>query len=55
MQREEIEFKLTYFNSATMWLDIDQVLPLFGLMREDLDDYAKVSLAVHNMATRMPA
>ena len=46
LPREEIEFKLSYYNSATMWLDIDQVLTLFGLTRDDLDDDAKVALAV---------
>ena len=36
LPREEVEFSLTYYNSATMWLDIDQVLQVFGLARGDL-------------------
>jgi hypothetical protein len=54
LPREEIEFKLSYYNSATMWLDIDQVLSLFGLTRDDLEDDTKVALAVRSMAARMP-
>ena len=54
LPREEIEFKLSYYNSATVWLDIDQLLTQFGLTRDDLEDDAKVALAVRTMATRMP-
>ena len=54
LPREEIEFKLSYYNSATMWLDIDQVLTLFGLTRADLGDDAKVAQAVRDVAARMP-
>jgi hypothetical protein len=33
LPREEIEFALTYYNSATYWIDIDQMLAVFGLTR----------------------
>ena len=33
---EEIESRLSYYNSATYWIDIDQLLAVFGLTRGDL-------------------
>ena len=38
MPREETEFALTYYNSMTTWIDIDQLLAAFGLTREDLGE-----------------
>lgn len=54
LPREEIEFALTYYNSSTSWVDIDQLLVLFGLQRSDLADGEKVAAAVRTMAARMP-
>jgi len=54
LPREEIEFNLTYYNSATYWIDIDQLLAAFGLTRADLADEAKVAAAVRTLAARMP-
>ncbi|MHB9032049.1 MAG: UTP--glucose-1-phosphate uridylyltransferase, partial [Anaerolineae bacterium] len=54
MPREQDEFVLTYYNSATMWLDIDQVLTAFGLTRADLADPNEVADAVRDVAARMP-
>jgi hypothetical protein len=54
LPREEIEFSLTYYNSATMWLDIDQILQVFELSRSDLGDETKTAAAVRNLAGRMP-
>lgn len=54
MPREEIEFALTYYNSATYWLDLDQLLNVFGLTRAELTDAEKVTTAVRNVAARMP-
>lgn len=51
---EKIEFKLSYYNSNTFWIDIDKLLSVFGLTREDLDDQEKVKPAVYKIATRMP-
>ena len=31
---EEIESRLSYYNSATYWVDIDRLLAVFGLTRE---------------------
>ena len=51
---EEIESRLSYYNSATYWIDIDQLLRVFGLSRGDLGDAAKVAGAVRGLAARMP-
>ena len=51
---EAVEFKLSYYNSSTTWVDIDQLLALFGIGRGDLDDQDKVETAVRNLAARMP-
>ena len=36
MPREEDEFALSYYNSNTCWIDIDKLLTVFGLTRQDL-------------------
>jgi hypothetical protein len=54
LPHEEIEFALTYYNSATYWIDIDQMLGAFGLTRSDLGNDDKVALAVRTVAARMP-
>jgi len=54
MPREELEFDLTYYNSATYWIDIDQLLKVFGLTRGDLADEESVARAVRAVAARMP-
>jgi hypothetical protein len=54
LPREEIEFKLSYYNSSTTWVDIDQLLAVFGLARHDLTDAGKVADAVRKLAARMP-
>jgi hypothetical protein len=51
---EEIESRLSYYNSATYWIDIDQLLQVFGLSRGDLENAAKVASAVNRVAARMP-
>jgi hypothetical protein len=54
LPREEIEFALTYYNSATYWIDIDQMLAVFGLTRGDLTDDTRTAAAVRAVAARMP-
>jgi UTP--glucose-1-phosphate uridylyltransferase len=51
---EEIESRLSFYNSATYWIDVDQLLRSFRLGRGDLDDMDKVNDAVRAMALRMP-
>ena len=54
LPREEIEFDLSYYNSATTWVDLDQLLDLLGLTRASLSDSARVMSAVRGLAARMP-
>ena len=54
MPNERAEFDLSYYNSATCWIDIDQLLTAFGLTRADLDDEHKVLEGVRRLAARMP-
>lgn len=51
---EETEFRLSYYNSNTFWIDIDALLRVFGLDRAALSDPARVSAAVRAVASRMP-
>ncbi len=51
---EEIEFELTYYNSATMWIDLDRLLAVFGLTRAELAHEDRVAAAVRAVAARMP-
>jgi galactokinase/mevalonate kinase-like predicted kinase len=52
---ERIEFHLSYYNSATYWIDLDRLLPAFSLTRADIGNRDKVVTAVRAMATRMPS
>ncbi len=54
LPREELEFSLSYYNSATYWIDLDQILTVFSLSRDDLDNQEKVTDAVRSLASRMP-
>ncbi|MBA4187037.1 MAG: UTP--glucose-1-phosphate uridylyltransferase [Planctomycetaceae bacterium] len=54
MPREEEEFNLSYYNTLTTWVEIDGLLRVFGLTRDELSDSAKVTVAVNRMATRLP-
>jgi len=51
---DEIESRLSYYNSATYWVDIDQLLTAFGLTRSDLADTEKLNESVRRLAIRMP-
>jgi hypothetical protein len=52
---EEAESLLSWYNSATYWIDIEQLLAMFGLTREDLTHKEKVHNAVRTLAARMLA
>ncbi|MBN2007677.1 MAG: UTP--glucose-1-phosphate uridylyltransferase [Anaerolineae bacterium] len=54
LPREEDEFKLSYYNSNTMWISIERLLALLGLTRESLRDQNQVDAAVRALAARMP-
>jgi UTP--glucose-1-phosphate uridylyltransferase len=51
---EESEFKLSYYNSNTFWIDIDALLQVFGLTRNDLQNEEKMAQAIRAVANRMP-
>jgi hypothetical protein len=51
---EEIESSLSWYNSATCWVEIDGLLAAFGLDRAALADDARVAAAVRGLAMRMP-
>ena len=53
--REEDEFRLRYYNSMTTWVDVDALLELFGLSREDLSGpEEKIAEQVRRFASRLP-
>ena len=54
MPRESDEFKLSYYNTLTTWIDLDQLLDNFGLARGDLDDMEKVARAVREFGMKLP-
>ena len=51
---ERIESRLSFYNSASYWIDIDRLLAAFALDRETLTDAARVRATVRNMAGRVP-
>ena len=54
--REEDELNLSYYNSMTTWIQIDPLLKLFGLTRQELQDgdEARLAKAVRAVAHRIP-
>ncbi|WP_234734852.1 UTP--glucose-1-phosphate uridylyltransferase [Tellurirhabdus bombi] len=54
--REEDELALSYYNTMTTWIQIDPLLNLFGLTRQDLQagDEAQLAKAVRSVAHRIP-
>lgn len=54
MPNEEEEFKLSYYNSMTTWIDIDRLLEVFGLSRGMLDQQKAVNDAIRQLGRRMP-
>jgi hypothetical protein len=51
---EEVEASLSYYNSATAWIDIDHLLAAFSLTRPDLANEEKVAARIRAVAARMP-
>ncbi len=56
MPREEAEFRLSYYNSNTAWIDIDKFLAVMGLTREDIvsADDSKITAAIRTLAAKLP-
>ena len=55
LPREEVESQLSYYNSATYWVDVDRLLAAMALTRDDLADREKLVEATRRMAARMPS
>ena len=51
---DDLESSLSYYNSATYWIDVDRLLTLFGLSRDALSNTARVDNAVRAVAARIP-
>jgi hypothetical protein len=51
---EEVESRLSWYNSASYWIDIDQLLAVFGLARSDLTNPELLNASIRNLAARMP-
>jgi hypothetical protein len=54
LPHEEDEAKLSYYNSLTTFIDIDQLLGHFGLDRAELGDERAVLRGVRELAQRLP-
>jgi UDP-N-acetylglucosamine pyrophosphorylase len=62
MPRESAEFELSYYNSNTCWIDLEQLLAAFGLSRNDIVGNPpgetvtndKVNAAIRKLAAKMP-
>ena len=54
MPREADEFGLSYYNTMTTWIDIDQLLTIFGLSRADLTNTEKVNAAIRHIGAKIP-
>jgi len=54
LPREEDEYKLTFYNTLTTWIEVDGLLGLFGLDRGMLADDRAVARAVRAFAARLP-
>mmetsp|Transcript_4532 Transcript_4532/g.6443 ORF Transcript_4532/g.6443 Transcript_4532/m.6443 type:complete len:539 (-) Transcript_4532:2-1618(-) len=54
LPREEDEFKFSYYNSMTTWIDVDKLLSIFELDRSHLTNEKMVADAVHRFSHRLP-
>ncbi|GAB5562522.1 MAG: UTP--glucose-1-phosphate uridylyltransferase [Synoicihabitans sp.] len=54
LPNEEDEFRLSYYNANTCWIDIDKLLGVFGLSRDDLDNEDHLNEAVRSVAAKVP-
>ncbi len=56
MPREEDEFGLRFYNTMSTWIDLDGLLALCGLSREDIlsGGEARITTAIRELAGRLP-
>ncbi|RMG19519.1 MAG: UTP--glucose-1-phosphate uridylyltransferase [Bacteroidetes bacterium] len=52
--REGDPYKLKYLPTLATWIQLDPLLKLFGLSRQDLQQQEKVNQAIRRLAQRMP-
>ncbi len=53
--RDDVELELRFYNTLTTWVQVDDLLGLFGLRREDLSGpQEKIDAAVRGVAQRLP-
>ncbi len=52
--REEDEWRLSYYNTLSTWIDVDALLASMGLARADLGDAQRVRAAVRAFVARFP-
>ncbi len=52
---ERDESVLSFYNSNTFWIDIDQFLAIFSLTRHDLADFDRVAVATRQVAASLPS
>ena len=56
MPNEQDEFNLSYYNTLSCWIDLDQFLERLGLTRDDVvkQESDKIDKAVRSLAAQMP-
>jgi hypothetical protein len=54
MPDENEEFKLSYYNSMTTWINVDRLLDVFGLTRDQLAQRTAVDEAIRRIGRRIP-
>jgi hypothetical protein len=54
LPRERDEFKLSYYSTNTAWIDLDRLLAVIGIARDELADPARVDAAIRSAAARVP-
>jgi hypothetical protein len=51
---EDDEFRLSYYNTMSTWIDVDQFLAMLGLSRNELGDSERVLASIRSLSQRMP-
>ena len=54
LPQEEDEFKFSYYNSMTTWINVDKLLSVMGLKRSELGNSSKVEDAIRKLSSRLP-
>ena len=54
LPREEDEFKFSYYNTLTCWINIDKLLEKFGLSRSDLKNHETMVKAIAAFSKSLP-